>query len=122
MSVNRIILIALVILITLISGWGDAQGFVHASKIWEGRKIVRQEVYKSALGFGVGIGMYWISLRFIQNLKILSPEVQTISWFSVTMVGVALLSGQFLHWRRTDQIVAVAVLFGIAWLLVRAAN
>jgi hypothetical protein len=35
------------------------------------------------------------------------------------MVGVAAVSGRFLRWEAVDQAVAVAVLVGISWLLVR---
>ncbi len=37
-----------------------------------------------------------------------------------TVVGVAFISGKFLQWQATDQIVAAVVLLGIAWLLFRA--
>ena len=36
------------------------------------------------------------------------------------IVGVAFASGKFLQWQTIDQIVAVVVLLGIAWLLFRA--
>jgi len=36
------------------------------------------------------------------------------------MVGTAFISGKFLQWQTIDQIVAVVVLLGIAWLLFRA--
>jgi hypothetical protein len=37
----------------------------------------------------------------------------------VTIVGVAIVSGRFLAWRVGDQALAVAVLAGLGWLLVR---
>jgi divalent metal cation (Fe/Co/Zn/Cd) transporter len=108
-----------IIIFTLLSGWGDSQGFLHAANIWSEGKLIWVEVIKSALGFGLGMVMFWISIRFLQEFKIISPEIQTIGWFTVTIVGVALLSGKFLHWRHIDQIIGVAILFGIVWLLVR---
>jgi len=53
---------------------------------------------------------------------IISPEIQTIGWFTVTILGVALFSGKFLRWQTIDQFVGIAVLFGIAWLLIRTAG
>jgi divalent metal cation (Fe/Co/Zn/Cd) transporter len=48
--------------------------------------------------------------------------VQTLFWFSATIVGVALLSGRILEWPRVDQLVAAGVLAGIGWLVYRGAR
>jgi len=45
--------------------------------------------------------------------------LQTLIWFSTTLIGVAALNGRFLQWPSSDQAVAMLVLIGIAWLLVR---
>lgn len=122
MDTHKILVIAIIISLTIISGFGDAQGFIHAAHIWHGNKIIWPEVAKSALGFTAGTIVQWVSIRFIQDIKIFSPEIQTLLWFSVTMIGIALLSGDFSQWRHTDQVVAIVVLLGIAWLLLRAAR
>ena len=108
-----------VIVLTLISGLADAQGFVHAANIWQSGKLVLPEVMKSALGFGIGILMYWICIRFLQDFRIFSPEIQTLAWFTATIIGVALFSGKFLHWHTVNQIVGISVLCGVAFLLFR---
>ena len=118
----QIILTALLITLTLLSGFADSQGFLHASNMWLDGRLVWPEVFKSALGFGLGILTYWICVRFLRELGILSPEIQTVIWFTVTIIGVALASGKFLHWRITEQIVAVIVILGVAWLMVRASG
>lgn len=118
----QVILAALLITLTLLSGFADAQGFVHASKMWVDGNLVWLEVLKSALGFGLGILTYWICVRFLRELGILSPEIQTVIWFTVTIIGVAIASGKFLHWRITEQIVAIIVILGVAWLMVRASG
>ncbi|MGZ3624338.1 MAG: hypothetical protein ACXWPG_14495 [Ktedonobacteraceae bacterium] len=119
MSINQIGIIILLVILTLISGLADAQGFVHAANIWQSGKLVWPEVLKSALGFGIGIVMYWICIRFLQDFMIFSPEIQTLAWFTATIIGVALFSGKFLHWHTIDQIVGLAVLCGVAFLLFR---
>jgi len=63
--------------------------------------------------------MYWICIRFLQDFRIFSPEIQTLAWFTATIIGVALFSGKFLHWHAIDQIVGIAVLCGVAFLLFR---
>ncbi|HYR86493.1 MAG TPA: hypothetical protein VE422_20565 [Terriglobia bacterium] len=77
------------------------------------------ELAKSAAGFGLGIVMYWASIRFLQQFGVLSAETQTILWFGVTIIGIAVLSGSSLRWAVVDQSVAVLVLAGIGWLLFR---
>lgn len=110
-------LLVLIVGITLISGIGDSQGFIHAARMWQDGKLARDEFGKSALGFGVGIGTFWISVKYLKEFGVLSPETQTLIWFGITMVGVAWISGTFLRWQTIDQLVAGAVLLGIGWLL-----
>lgn len=122
MSIHQISIGVLLIALTLISGWADAQGFVHASNVWLNGKPIWPEVIKSASGFGLGIVAYWICIRFLQDFRIISPEIQTVGWFAATIIGMAIFSGKFLHWQIVDQIVGIAVLLGLAWLLVRLAG
>jgi len=122
MSIHQVGIVVVLIALTLLSGVADAQGFVHASNVWLDGKLVWPEVMKSAVGFGGGIVAYWMCIRFLQEFRILSPEMQTLGWFTVTIMGVAMFSGKFLHWHIVDQIVAIAVLLGVAWLLARPAG
>jgi ABC-type transport system involved in multi-copper enzyme maturation permease subunit len=71
------------------------------------------------LGFSIGIGSYWVAAKYLNEFGVLAPETQTLIWFGA-MVGTALLSGKFLQWPAIDQVVALVVLLGIAWLLFRA--
>jgi len=122
MSIYQTSIVALLIALTLISGLADAQGFIHASNVWLNGKLIWAEVIKSALGFGSGIVAYWICIRFLQGFRIISPEIQTVGWFTTTIIGVAMFSGKFLHWQIVDQMVGMAVLLGVVWLLARSAG
>lgn len=113
-------MVALIIGLTLLSGFADSQGFVHAAKIWEGQNVIWSEVGKSAIGFVIGIILYWVVLKYLKAAQVATPEVQTMVWFGVTIVGVAVVSGRFMQWRAMDQMVAAGVILGISWLLVRA--
>lgn len=119
MNYSFFINIFIIIVITICSGIGDSQGFVHAANIWHKGRIVWAEVLKSSLGFSVGIFLYWIVIKFLNDVGIKSAELQTIGWFSVTIIGVALSSGKFFQWDPFDQIIAIGILSGIAWLMVR---
>jgi len=115
-------LVVLIIGLTLLSGIADSQGFVHAAKIWEGQKVIWSEVTKSTIGFASGILLYWIVLKYLKAAQVAAPEVQTMIWFGVTIVGVAVVSGRIAQWRGTEQLVAGGVILGICWLLMRTGS
>ena len=112
----------LVAVFTLLSGIGDAQGFLHASRVWNSGEFQWVAAFKSAAGFQFGVLMYWFALRHLQASGVVAVEVQTLFWFGATIIGVALLSGSFLSWPVADKLAAVAVLAGIAWLMFRTAG
>jgi len=109
----------IIILLTIFSGLSDAQGFLHAARIWQGNGLIWGELGRSALGFVVGIALYWVALRSMNAVGITSPEIQTIGWFGVTLIGVAFVSGSFIKWTFVDQAVTLIVLIGIGWLIFR---
>jgi hypothetical protein len=119
MPTEQVKLLLIIIVISVLSGLADSQGFIHASKIWANNKLVWNEVGKSALGFAVGITLYWIVLKYMNAAGIVSPEIQTLIWFSITILGVAIISRSFFRWQTIDQLVGIAVLAGVAWLMVR---
>jgi hypothetical protein len=116
---EQVKLLIIIIVISVLSGLADSQGFIHASKIWANNKLVWNEVGKSALGFAIGITLYWIVLKYMNAAGIVAPEIQTLIWFSITILGVAVISRSFFRWQTIDQLVGVAVLAGVAWLMVR---
>lgn len=116
---ERILVILLLLVLTVASGFGDSRGFIYADRIWDDGQLKWVELGKSAAGFASGIILFWIALRVLQSLREVSPEVQTLGWFGVTMVGVAMTSGAFAKWTLLDQLVAVAVVGGIGVLFYR---
>lgn len=119
MNTHLLILAVLIILLTLLSGLADAQGFIHAANAWLNGKIVWKEALTSLLGFGVGAILYILVINFLRQAGIVSAEVQTLLWFSAAIIGVAVISGKFLHWQLLDQCIGIIVLCGVAWLLFR---
>jgi hypothetical protein len=114
-------LVAIILGLTIVSGIGDSQGFLHAARVWRDGAIMWDEVAKSALGFTFGAVIYWIAIRFFQQSGMPFAETQTIVWFAVTLVGVALLSGEFFRWSMVDKGLAVAALSAIGLLIFRTA-
>lgn len=111
-----------VVVLTLLCGLGDALGFVYAARVWQDGVFRWGEALRSALSFQFGVLMYWLALRELAQWGVVSAEAQTLVWFGATIVGVAAISGRVLHWPPLDQGVALLVLAGIAWLLLRTAE
>lgn len=119
---SQITNIVIIVILTVISGFSDAQGVIYAANVWQQGQLAWDALGKSALGFSIGITTYWIAIRFMKEVGIVSPEIQTTIWFGVMVVGVALISGSFFKWRLPEQIIAVLVIVGIGWLSVRTGN
>jgi hypothetical protein len=115
MSANSMLVFALIVL----SGFADSLGFVYAAKIWRNDAVSWIDVGWAALGWSVGITLYVISLRYMARLGVTSAEIQTAVWFAMTIIGVVIFSGRFFTWPRLEQGVAILVLVGLGWLLVR---
>jgi len=111
--------LSLVVVTVIISGLGEAVGALYASKIWAKDKVSIESVIFSLLGYIVSVGMYWISIKYFQKIGIVSTEIQMLGWFTITIVGIALISGQFLQWKLVDQVIAFCVVLGIGWLFIR---
>ena len=116
---NKIFAIILIIILTILSGMGDSQGFLHSSLVWKNGKFIWSEAGKSTLGFGFGILLYWFAIKYMQQVGIISAEIQTVAWFTVTIIGVAIVSGKFIQWGAIDKIISIGVLIGISLLLFR---
>lgn len=114
---NKIFIWIVILIVSVIGAWGEAQGYYFSSKVWSHGKFVTSEAIKAALGYILGTIMLWISIRFLQQMKIMTPEIQTVIWFTLTMIGVAFLSGKFFRWHLADQLIAFLVFLGIGWLL-----
>jgi hypothetical protein len=116
---SQLRLILLVIALTVASGVFDSFGFAHAANMWRAGSLMWTELAKSALGFVVGMLMYWGAVRYLGQAGIVTAELQTLLWFGITIVGVAVLRGRFFAWPASDQLVAFGVMAGLAWLLTR---
>ncbi len=114
--------IALIAVFTVLSGFGDAEGFIHASKVWQNGRFVWREALLCIAGFQVGMLMYWLALWKLSSHGVVAVEIQTLFWFVATIIGVAVLSGRIASWPLIDQAVALALLAGIGWLIYRGAQ
>lgn len=119
MSMDKVINVIVIIVLTVLSGLGDANGFSHAANMWNKGRIVLPELTRAVIGFTFGIATFMVSIRYFQKIGIVTPEMQTIGWMVVTIIGVAIIGGRFIHWQAFDQILAVAIIIGLCIIILR---
>lgn len=105
------------VVLTLVSGFADAYGFTHAARMWDEGRLIAGEGVRSAAGFALGVVSYWFVLRPLQSAGVVSALTQTLGWFGVTIIGVAVLSGDVSRWSGPRLVVALLVVGGVGWLL-----
>lgn len=106
-----------VLVLTVASGYADAQGFVHSARTWVDGRPVLPEMGKAAGALFIGMLCYWLAVRSLNQIKVVSPELQTLAWFAVTITGIAFISGDFFSWNVTNKVVALGIVAGTGWLL-----
>ena len=109
----------LVVGFTVASGIFDALAFSYAAGMWRDGRLVGSAAAKASSSFVCGIALYFGAVRYLSEAGIVLAEIQTLLWFGVTIIGVAVLHGRFFQWQLLEQIVAVNVLLGLGWLISR---
>jgi hypothetical protein len=110
---------AAIALFTIAAGLFDALAFSYSATMWQAGRLVWVQAAKAAASFATGIILYWIAIRYLHEAGVVLPEIQTLIWFVVTIVGVALLGGRLLQMPVLDQIAAANALISLGWLIVR---
>jgi hypothetical protein len=106
---------------TLASGIFDSLAFTHAASMWKDGRLIWLDAAKSAGSFVLGMTMYCVAVRYLSEAGVIQAEIQTLLWFVITLVGVAILGGRFFEWQPLEQLVAINVLFCLGWLISRTA-
>ncbi len=109
--------LAVVGLLTIVSGLLDARGFVYAARAWPEGQLDLKIALASLLSFAGGVSVYIVAVKFMQNAGIHGVALQSGIWFVVTAVGIAAMDGSLLQWTRTQQVVGVAVAIALGWLI-----
>lgn len=107
----------LVLVLTVASGVMDARGFVYAGRAWPEGSLDWAAVGQSLLAFFAGISLYIGAVRFMQAMGLHAVSLQSGVWFVATAVGIAALDGSVTQWSRGQQVVAIIVMAGLAWLI-----
>ncbi len=114
---NRLLAGTLVLVLTILSGLMDARGFVYAARAWPDGRLDARLAIASMAAFFAGLSLYIVSVRFMQTFGLHGVALQSALWFVVTAVGVAAMDGSVIAWTRAQQIVALGLVAGLAWLI-----
>ena len=115
----KLLYVILVVVLTLFSGLADSRAFLYAAQTWPNDQLSVLVLGKALLFFAFGILLYVLSLKFLRYLGVHSATIQTSVWFLATLVGLAVMSGEFVKWQRIDQAIAIIVTAGLTWLVIR---
>jgi hypothetical protein len=117
---NRVLSGVIVLLLTLLSGFMDAKGFVYAARAWPEGRLDLRFATASMLSFFAGLSLYIAAVRFMKGVGVNAVALQSGIWFIITAVGIAAMDGSVLQWSRTQKVVAFFVATGLGWLLATA--
>jgi hypothetical protein len=109
--------LAVVGLLTIVSGLLDARGFVYAARAWPEGSLDLKIGLASLVSFAGGVTAYIVAVKFMQNAGIHGVALQSGIWFVVTAVGIAAMDGSLLQWTRPQQVVGLAVAIALGWLI-----
>lgn len=119
---NSALLIAALVVLTALSAFFDAKGFVWAAQSWHEGSLVPSTALRALIYFVGGVSVYIATIGLQQKLGVHSAALQTLFWFAMTIIGIALLDGTISGWSVVQKSVGVAVTLGIGWLLVSAGH
>jgi hypothetical protein len=122
MTTRAVLGVGALIVVTALSAFFDAKGFVYAAQAWRSGSLNAVLALYSLVYFIGGVTLYIASIGFQQSLGVQSAAVQSIFWFAMTVLGVALMDGSIVQWSIAERVVGVAVAVGIAWLLVKSSH
>jgi len=121
MALDTVLAFSAVLVLCVLSGLADSQGFVHASFIWRDEGVSWVSLGRSSVGFIIGMSSYWMSIRFMNRVGLTTADLQYLVWFFITLIGVGVATGSIRRWTSIDVAVGVVVIAGLCWLTMKGA-
>lgn len=107
------------VLLTVISAVGDSRGFIWSDRAWASGSLDWRALGYALIGYGIGIGSWFLAVKYIKQLGGLGVSAQTTGWFLLTILGVAVATGEFLQWSLLDKALAVVCILCFSLLIHR---
>src|SRR5688500_14278561 len=95
--------ILILVLLTIVSAWGDSRGFIYAARAWTDGNPDWTDLGRAVTGYAIGIAAYLVALKYLRAVSDVGPSIQTAAWFLLTIVGVSIGSRDFFKWTTMDQ-------------------
>jgi hypothetical protein len=108
--------LTLAVAITLLAAFIEAHGYSYSFEAFRGEKIDFSILGLSFGLYSLGIVIDYVGLSIMSKSSIFIPELLSTIFMVGTIVGIAMISGQFLTWKAVDQTVAVGIVAGLGWL------
>ena len=100
----------------------DSRGFIWSDRIWLGNTADWRAIGYSLLGYGFGVGCWIFAVKYLKQVGGMSVSTQATGWFLLTIIGVALVNGDFIKWAWVDKALAVACITCFAVLVYRTSS
>ena len=94
------LIIGALFLLTALSAFFDAKGFVYAAQAWRDGALIPATAFRAVVFFLGGVSVYISTIGLQQRLGVHSAALQTLFWFAMTIIGIALLDGRSFRDRR----------------------
>ena len=111
--------VVFLVVLTAVSALADAIGFINVDKAWLGNRPHASALVLACTGYAVGIATYVFAVKYLKLLTDVGPEVQTVGWFMLTIIGVALGSGAFFTWPLPTKFLATVTVAALVLIAVR---
>lgn len=96
----------------------EAYGYTFSFRAFKNDFDVKM-LYLAFSWYAVGIWVDFLALFIMSKTSLYVPELLAMIFMVCTIVGIAILSGQFFTWKVIDQMVGVGVVAGLGWLTYR---
>ena len=107
------------VVLTAVSALADAVGFINVDKGWVGNRPHYSAIVLACTGYAVGIATYVFAVKYLKLLTDVGPEIQTVGWFMLTIIGVALGSGAFFSWPLPTKFLATVTVLALVVIAIR---
>lgn len=112
--------LALIAGLTILTASGDTVGFIFADRAWANGRIDWSCAALALAGYAVGVSSYIAVLGPIKRAIDVPPEIQTLAWFALTSIGVAIASRAALGWSADKIAAGVIAVSCLGYLVARS--
>ena len=117
-----IIKYVLLVVLTVASAFGDSRGFIYSYRAWNNPTVNWTDIWLALVGYGFGIATWLIAVKYLREVGGLGVSTQAIAWFLLTILRVAIASGDFMRWSIVDKSLSIVCLASFALLVYRTSN